>query len=85
MLANVETRFNFYKTHTLGQTFDFMVAPFVDAGKVFDKVSDTDLSGYKYTYGAGLRIAWNQATIIMIDYGQSVEDSGLYINFGHIF
>lgn len=85
VLANVETRFNFYKTHTLGQTFDFMVVPFVDAGKVFDSVSDTDLSGYKYTYGAGMRIAWNQATIIMIDYGQSVEDSGLYINFGHIF
>ena len=85
VLANVETRFNFYKTHTLGQTFDFMVVPFVDAGKVFDKVSDTDLKGYKYTYGTGMRIAWNQATIIMIDYGQSVEDSGLYINFGHIF
>lgn len=85
VLANVETRFNFYKTHTLGQTFDFMIAPFVDAGKVFDSVSDTDLKEYLYTYGAGMRIAWNQATIIMIDYGQSVEDSGLYINFGHIF
>ncbi|MGB5965714.1 MAG: DUF5982 domain-containing protein [Sulfurimonadaceae bacterium] len=85
VLANVETRFNFYKTDTLGQTFDFMAVPFVDAGKVFDSVSETDLKGYRYTYGAGLRIAWNQATIIMIDYGQSVEDSGLYINFSHIF
>lgn len=84
-LANIETRFNFYETAAMGQSFEFMAVPFVDAGKVFDKVSDTDLSGYKYTYGAGLRIAWNQATIIMIDYGQSVEDSGLYINFGHIF
>ncbi len=84
-LFNVETRFNFYKTHTLGQTFDFMVVPFVDAGKVFDNVKDTDLKDYRYTYGAGMRIAWNQATIIMIDYGLSVEDSGLYINFGHIF
>jgi hypothetical protein len=85
VLGNVETRFNFYEAHTYGQSFEFMAVPFVDAGKVFDKVSDTDLSDYKYTYGAGLRIAWNQATIIMIDYGQSVEDSGLYINFGHIF
>ena len=84
-LFNLETRFNFYKTNILGQKFEFMAAPFVDAGKVFDSVSDTDLSEYKYTYGAGMRIAWNQATIIMIDYGQSVEDSGLYINFGHIF
>ena len=85
ILGNVETRFNFYEAHTYGQSFEFMAVPFIDAGKVFDTVSDTDLSGYKYTYGAGLRIAWNQATILMIDYGQSVEDSGLYINFGHIF
>ncbi len=85
VLANVETRFNFYKARTFGQTFDFMVVPFIDAGKVFDSVSETDVKGYRYTYGAGMRIAWNQATIIMIDYGQSVEDSGLYINFGHIF
>ncbi len=84
-VINFEPRFNFYKAHTMGQSFEFMAVPFVDAGKVFDNVSDTDLSGYKYTYGAGLRIGWNQATIIMIDYGQSVEDSGLYINFGHIF
>ncbi|MEN8146045.1 MAG: DUF5982 domain-containing protein [Campylobacterota bacterium] len=85
VLGNIETRFNFYKLYTLGQTFDFMAVPFVDGGKVFDRVSDTDLKDYRYTYGAGVRIAWNQATIIMIDYGQSVEDSGLYVNFNHIF
>jgi len=84
-VINFEPRFSVYKAHTFGQSFEFIAVPFVDAGKVFDEVSDTDLSGYKYTYGAGMRIAWNQATIIMIDYGQSVEDSGLYINFGHIF
>lgn len=84
-VINFEPRFSIYEAHTYGQSFEFIAVPFVDAGKVFDKVSDTDLSGYKYTYGAGMRIAWNQATIIMIDYGQSVEDSGLYINFGHIF
>jgi len=84
-VINFEPRFSIYEAHTYGQSFEFIAVPFVDAGKVFDKVSDTDLSNYKYTYGAGLRIAWNQSTIIMIDYGQSVEDSGLYINFGHIF
>jgi len=84
-VINFEPRFSVYEAHTFGQSFEFIAVPFVDAGKVFDKVSDTDLSNYKYTLGAGLRIAWNQATVIMIDYGQSVEDSGLYINFGHIF
>ncbi len=84
-LANFELRFNFYETDIFGQSFEYMVVPFVDSGKVFDHVSDTDLSNYKYTYGTGIRVAWNQATIIMIDYAKSVEDSGLYINFGHIF
>ena len=84
-VVNFEPRFNFYEAHLYGQSFEFMAVPFVDAGKVFDKVSETDLSNYKYTVGTGLRIAWNQATIIMMDYGKSVEDSGLYINFGHIF
>ncbi len=84
-VANIETRFNFLQTATLGQTFEFMFVPFVDAGSVFDKVSDTSFNNIKYTYGAGMRIAWNQATVIMVDYGKSSEDSGLYINFNHIF
>jgi len=84
-IINFEPRFSLYEAHPYGQSFEFIAVPFVDAGKVFDKVSDTDLKDYKYTLGAGLRIAWNQSTVIMIDYGQSVEGSGLYINFGHIF
>jgi hypothetical protein len=30
-------------------------------------------------------VAWNEATIIMVDYGFSSEGSGLYVNFNHIF
>jgi outer membrane protein assembly factor BamA len=85
VLTNVEARFNFYETDQFGQSFEFMAVPFIDAGKVFDKVTQTDLIDYKVTYGSGLRIAWNQATIIMMDYGKNSEESGLYINFGHIF
>jgi hypothetical protein len=32
-----------------------------------------------------LRVAWNQATILVFDYGVSSEDAGLYIDFRHIF
>jgi len=84
-VVNFEPRYHFYTTQLLGQNFAFQAVPFVDAGKVFDKVSDTNLKDYRYSYGMGLRIAWNQSTIFMIDYGQSVEDSGIYLNFGHIF
>ena len=53
--------------------------------RVFDDVEQTTLAGWKRSQGMGLRIAWNEATIIMIDYGFSDEDSGLYLNFNHIF
>jgi hypothetical protein len=37
------------------------------------------------SYGGALRVAWNLATIVTIDYGVSSEDAGFYINFNHIF
>ena len=62
-----------------------MAVPFLDIGRVFDTPKQTTLAGWKRTQGGGLRIGWNEATILMMDYGFSDEDSGLYINFNHIF
>ena len=59
--------------------------PFLDIGRVFDDVGQTTLGGWKRTQGGGLRIAWNEATVLMVDYGFSDEDQGLYLNFNHIF
>lgn len=84
-VATLELRERFYLLSIWGQTFEFILAPFIDYGKAFDSVEDSNFNNWKAGYGAGLRIAWNQATIIMIDYGISEEGSGLYINFKHIF
>jgi hypothetical protein len=84
-LANAELRWTFVDFRAVGQRFGLMLVPFVDAGRTFDRVSDTSLSNYKVGAGAGFRIAWNQATIINADYGVSSEGSALYINFGHPF
>ncbi|WP_367899121.1 hypothetical protein AB3N61_04605 [Leptospira sp. WS58.C1] len=46
---------------------------------------DISTKGYKFSYGAGLRIIWNQATVILIDYAKSREDSQLFIDIGQIF
>ncbi|MCK6380479.1 MAG: outer membrane protein assembly factor [Leptospiraceae bacterium] len=78
---NLELRWKFYEV----PGFAFNLVPFVDAGRVWDKTSEMGLKGYKYSKGIGLRIAWNQATIIMIDYARSREDSQLFVNFNHIF
>ncbi len=52
---------------------------------MFDSVSDLELRRFRNGQGAGLRIAWNQATIIALDFGVSREGSALYVNFNHPF
>jgi hypothetical protein len=84
-LTNYEVRWTFTHVRVLHQDFGLMAVPFLDIGRVFDDVGQTSLAGWKRTQGAGFRVAWNEATVIMVDYGFSSEGSGLYVNFNHIF
>jgi hypothetical protein len=84
-LTNYELRWTFAQTRAFGQRFAFIGVPFLDMGRAFDAVRRTSLAGWNRDQGFGLRIAWNLSTIVMVDYGLSSEDSGLYINFSHIF
>jgi hemolysin activation/secretion protein len=85
VLTNYELRWTFTHVRTLDQDFGLILVPFVDMGRVFDAVRQTSLYGWARSEGFGLRVAWNQATIIMFDFGFSEEDAGAYINFNHIF
>jgi outer membrane protein assembly factor BamA len=51
------------------QRFAFGIAPFFDAGTVRDNWQDLNFKNIKTSYGGGLRIAWNQSTILSFDYG----------------
>lgn len=84
-LTNYEVRWTFSKFHLLRQGVALIAVPFLDMGRVFDNVGQTTLGGWKRAQGGGLHIAWNEATVIIIDYGFSDEDSGLYLNFNHMF
>jgi hemolysin activation/secretion protein len=84
-LANAEVRWTFWRTCFLKQKFAFIVVPFLDVGRPYDSVQQLQITGWRAAYGGALRIAWNLATIVTVDYGRSSEDSGLYINFNHIF
>ncbi len=85
VLTNYELRWTFTHVHVAEQDFGLMLVPFLDIGRVFDRVAQTTFAGWKRTEGGGFRIAWNQATVIAADLGFSEEDIGLYINFNHIF
>ncbi len=83
--ANVELRVRLAETQWGKQRFAFGVAPFVDAGTVRDRWQDLDLTNIKTAYGAGLRVAWNQSTIISFDYGVSREDRLFFFGIGQVF
>jgi outer membrane protein assembly factor BamA len=84
-LFNQEIRWTFARTTVWRQKLAFIAVPFFDVGRPFDKLSDLTLARWQPSYGGALRISWNLATIVTADYGMSPDDSGFYINFGHIF
>lgn len=83
--ATGELRWTAGSTRVFGQRFAFILVPFADVGRPFDALDELSLSDWQLSYGGALRIAWNQATILTVDYGRSSEDAGVYINFNHMF
>lgn len=70
-LANFEVRWTTFDFEVAGQRFAPILVPFFDIGSAFDKPGDITTSVWRYSYGMGLRLAWNQATIVMVDYAVS--------------
>ncbi len=83
--ANLELRYRFFETRWGKQRFAFTLAPFFDAGTVRDNWQDLDFSSLKTSYGGGLRVAWNQSTILSFDFGVSKEDKLFYFGIGQAF
>lgn len=83
--TNIELRVRLAETQVGKQRFAFGVAPFFDAGTVRDRWQDLNFNNIKYSYGGGLRIAWNQSTILSFDYGHSKEDRLFYFGIGQAF
>ncbi|MBX3101645.1 MAG: BamA/TamA family outer membrane protein [Bacteroidetes bacterium] len=83
--TNLELRVRLAET-TLGkQRFALGIAPFVDAGTVRDRWQTLSFARIRTSYGAGLRFAWNQSTIISCDYGISREDRLFFFGIGQVF
>ncbi len=84
-LANAEVRWTFGHFKIRQQRFGLILVPFFDLGRPFDNLGDLTIHDWRFSYGGAVRIAWNLATVITVDYGRSSEDAGFYINFNHIF
>lgn len=83
--TNIELRVRLAETKLGSHRFAFGVAPFFDAGTVRDRWQDLSFKDIKTSYGGGLRIAWNQSTILSFDYGRSKEDALFFFGIGQAF
>jgi outer membrane protein assembly factor BamA len=85
LLGNLELRWTFVRFVVAKQKLALIAVPFFDLGTVADRLGAVRHDGWRWNAGGALRISWNLATLLTIDYGQSHEDSGLFVNFNHIF
>ncbi len=83
--SNLELRWRFAEAHFWGQNLDFELVPFVDAGRVWDHFRDYSWTHMKHNEGVGLRVPWNQATVLALDYAISEEDRQFFFRYGHSF
>jgi hemolysin activation/secretion protein len=74
-----------YAVKVLNQHFTFGLTPFYDLGSVWDKPADMNFTEWRGSPGLGARIAWNQSTVLRLDYAVSREDAQTFFGFGHIF
>ncbi len=84
-LVNLEMRARLYDFKFLNQHIALGVTPFYDFGSVWDRPGDMNFKQWKGAPGIGGRIAWNQSTILRLDYAQSREGRQFFFGFGHIF
>ncbi|RZS95266.1 Omp85 family outer membrane protein [Cecembia calidifontis] len=84
-LVNLEMRARLHDFNAFNQHFALGLTPFYDFGTVWEGLSDVQLNNFRGAPGIGGRIAWNQSTILRLDYAQSREGGQFFFGFGHIF
>ncbi|SNS32563.1 Surface antigen [Belliella buryatensis] len=84
-LVNLEMRARLHDFNAFNQHFALGLTPFYDFGTVWEGLNDVQLNNFRGAPGLGGRIAWNQSTILRLDYAQSREGGQFFFGFGHIF
>lgn len=83
--ANFELRMKVAEIQFDKQNFAFSLAPFIDFGTVRNNWQNLNFNSIKTSFGGGLRIAWNQSTMLSLDYGISKENNLLFFGIGQAF
>lgn len=85
VFANGELRWGFSDINLWRQNFRFSLVPFVDVGTVYESVGDTNAQHLRFDGGLAVRIAWNVATIVSLEYATSGDAHFFYAAEGNQF
>jgi outer membrane protein assembly factor BamA len=85
LLVNFEARVRVFKLRLFGFTSEFEVAPFVDAGQVFNNVNQLVQNGLEVTPGIGFRGIAPPSVVGHVDLGVSREGPAIYVGLDYPF
>lgn len=84
-MINLELRSRLYELSFFKQDIILGLSPFYDLGNVWENPAQLNLKKWRGTPGLGLRISWNQSSIITLDYAKSAEGSQMFLGSAFIF
>jgi hypothetical protein len=85
-LGNLEARLIFASFALGADRIELAAVPFLDFGRVHDRLSGLSLKGLKLCGGLGLRAVVSQSFVVSMDVGFSAEESfSIYMTYGQIF
>ena len=84
-LVNTELRARFYEFRLLSQDWGLGAVAFYDAGRVWEALREMGTYDWRGAPGMGLRLSWNQSTILRWDITRSREGLQTFFAFQHIF
>ncbi len=86
LVFNVEQRFLVLRTPIFNVMADFEIAPFLDAGRVFNTFNDLQLfSNFEVTPGVGFRGLIRPNVVGRVDYGWSNEGGAVFAGLDYPF
>ena len=84
-LANIEFRVPVYSHRLFGVNPQLELAPFFDAGQVFQHVSDSPVSDLHIAYGMGFRVVVRPQIVAYVDLGFGYEGSAVFSGVSYPF
>lgn len=83
--ANIELRFRFASVKVGKYYMDFLIAPFYELGRVWDRYQDMNARGYVHDRGVSTRVVINKSLVLSADVAWSAEDKTFNMGAEHPF